>query len=167
MIEPSKTVTEKWEALELVRKKVSPDALTGRWTENDHIAALFETQLNMNQDNINYYAIINRTIEWAKRKEFLKTADFVSVFLHELKASSKLFYRLSLKHLDCNISEDRTLRTLRIVAPSDFYYDFTNGRSLLMNEVLKTYDNKSLAYVGEETVKPFDISIGKIKDFTF
>lgn len=167
MIEPSKTVTEKWITLGLVRKKVSADTLTGRWTENDHVAALFETQLNMDQDILNYHSPIKRTIDWARRKEFLKAADFVSVFMHELKATSPIFYRLSLKHIDCCISGDRVLKTLRIVAPHNFTYDFTNGRSTMINDVLKSYDDYSLAFTGEETPQPFEVSIGKIKNFNF
>ncbi len=111
----------------------------------------------------NIYAIMDRVISWSKRKQYLRTSDFVSVFLNELKTSSKDFYRFNTKHINCQINSERVLTYFSFEHPNNF----ERSNVHIINDALQHYRYTSLAFEGVEEVAQSDFTFKKIKDFKF
>ncbi len=111
-------------------------------------------------DNINIENVIQQTFKWARKKEDLKTSDFVSVLLQGLKHCSKDFYRISPRDINCIISEDREFRYIF------FNHPYRTGLNYTLNTAFQKHNNTSLSLEGE-AVKTSEFSIGNVKNFKF
>jgi len=112
-------------------------------------------------DFVNIKNVIEQTFKWARKKEDLKTSDFVSVLIQGLKHCSKDFYRFSPRDINCMISGDREFKYII------FSHPYRDGLNYTLNNVFKDYNNTSLALESSIVNRNEEFDISKLKNFKF
>ncbi len=111
-------------------------------------------------DLINIENVIQQTFKWARKKEDLKTSDFVSVLLQGLKHCSKDFYRVSPRDINCVISGKREFKYIF------FNHPYRTGLNYTLNTAFQKHNNIYLS-LESEVVRNNEFSIENVKNFKF